>query len=799
MIRNYIKIAFRNFFRNKLNSFINLLGLSLGLAACILITMYVSHEKTYDQFHDEAERIFKVAGEFKMQGSSTLRMSNFSAVVGPQLKEKSPYVEDAFRYHVSRDPVTITLGESESQIFYEKKLFAADSNFFSFFSFDLIKGSPSEALVAPMSAVLAASTAEKYFGTADPIGKQISIKQDSTYNFTVTGIAKEFPTNSSIKPDVIISMSTLSLMKETKDIMDEQLFQGGSFKTFLRLNQVSKKASIQDIALKLDRLSYEKSTTTYLLEPFTESYALARDTGRFDYLNVFPIVAFLILILALTNYISLTTARASKRSKEVGVRKISGANRSGLALQFYIESAIFVSISFVLGLCMSYLFKPSFLQLLDIEISNSFFLDSKFILALSGLFVFTVLISGVYPAMVLSSFNPIKNFRNKLNKNSGSVVVRKVFTTLQFSIAVVLIVCGIVMGTQLGFMSEKDTGLDRSNLLIIPIEKTMNSNTNAFRNDVEKIPGVEETAIAQYGIYDPYGMFFITPPNKDESFPLVTFSVDENFINTLDISWYLEPKELNPTVENGKIIINEKSISEYGLLPDPRGEKLAIGNQSLEIVGVVKDFNYTSLENPINPLAFFVNTKASSNKYATTYGQAKMYIKYKRGISISDLISQVESRYISFDKTASFSYEFMDDVFDANYRAERQLSFIFYVFIVLALVIAGLGLFGLVAFALEQRVKEIGIRKVLGASISEIIMLVSKDFLALVLLAILIASPIAWYFSDSWLNYFSYRIDVPWWSFAIAAAMALVIAFLTMSFQATKAAIANPVDSLKTE
>lgn len=798
MIRNYIKIAFRNFWRNKLNSFINLLGLSLGLAACILITMYVSHEKTYDQFHEDSDRIFNVAAKFKIQGS-TMRMSRFSAVVGPQLKEKNPYVEDAFRYHISSDPVTIKPSKSGNETFYEKNLFAADANLFSFFSFDLLEGNASDALEAPLSVVLTNETAKKYFGDTNPLGKQISIKQDSTYNFTITGVVKDFPTNSSIKADVIVSMSSLSVMKETKDIMEEQLFQGGSFATILKLNQLDKKTEIQNTALKLDRLSYEKSTNTYELEPFTEAHALNTDTSRFNYLNVFPIVAFLILILALTNYISLTTARASKRSKEVGVRKISGANRNSLALQFYIESAIFVTISFVLGLFISYMFKPAFLQLLEIEISNAFFFDTQFIIALVVLLIFTVVVSGIYPAIVLSSFNPVKNFKSKINKNSGSVVVRKVFTTLQFSIAVLLIVCGIVMGTQLDFMRNKDTGLDRANLLIVPIEKTIKSNTNAFRNEIEKIAGVEQTSIAQYGIYDPYSIFFISPPDKDEDFQLVTYSVDEHFISTLDISWYLEPNERNALIDNGKIIINEKSISEFGLLPDPRGQKLSIGNQLLEIAGVVKDFNYTSLENPIKPLAFFVNTKAASNQYAGTYGSAKIYIKYKKDTSIPSLISQVESRYGTFDKATSFSYEFMDDTFDAIYKSEQQLSFIFYVFIVLALIIAGLGLFGLVAFALEQRIKEIGIRKVLGASISEIIVLVSKDFLVLVILAIIIASPIAWYFSDGWLNSFSYRIDVPWWSFAIAGIVALVIAFITMSFQATKAAIANPVDSLKTE
>ncbi len=798
MIKNYFKIAFRNFWRNKLTSFINMVGLSLGLATCILITMYVSHEKTYDQFHTDADRIFKVTAKFKI-GGDNIGMSRLSAVVGPQLREKAPNIDDAFRYYTSSDPITVRTSKASSEIFYEKNFLAADENLFSFFSFDLVKGNPSDVLKAPFSVVLTSETAEKYFGNVDPIGKQIIMKQDSTYQFTVTGVMKDFPTNSSIDTDLVVSMSSLASMNKTKDLIEETLFQGGSFVTFLKLNTLAQKKDIEATALQLDRSSFEESTNTYSLDPFTESYALNANTGRFDYLNVFPIVALLILFLALTNYISLTTAKASTRSKEVGVRKISGANRKSLAMQFYIESAIFVTFSFLVGFSISFLIKPYFLQLLEIEIDNAFFLNLKFIIAVTILFVFTVLVSGIYPAMVLSSFNPIENFRNTLIKNSGNGSVRKVFTTLQFSIAVLLIICGVVMSTQLDFMRSKDTGLDRSNLMIIPVEKTIQTNTAALRNNMENIAGVKETSLTQYAVYDPYNIFFVNAPDVDNSFQLITFNVDDNFINTLGVSWYLEPKERKPLIDNGKIIINEKTISEMGLLPDPRGQKLSIGNQSLEIAGVVKDFNYTSLENPIQPLAFFVNDKTTSNLYPETLGSAKIYVKYEEGTSIPNIISQLETTYKTFDTTTPFSYEFMDDTFDALYKSEEQLSLIIYAFIALALIIAGLGLFGLVTFASEQRIKEIGIRKVLGASVSEIVLLLSSDFIKLVLLAILIAVPIAWYFADSWLNYFAFRVDMPWWSFVIAGVIAITIALTTVSFQAIKAAIANPIKSLRTE
>ncbi|MEM6515507.1 MAG: FtsX-like permease family protein, partial [Bacteroidota bacterium] len=675
----------------------------------------------------------------------------------------------------------------------------ADANLFSFFSFDLIDGEPSRVLEQPMSIVLTASTSQKYFGNVNPIGRQLKIKQDSTYNFTVTGIMKDFPTNSSLNADMIVSLTSLSVMKETKALLSTDYFQNGSFATFFKVDDLDNISSIEETALKLDRLANSESNTTYQLEPFEDMHSRNTDTGRFDYLKVFPIVALLILVLALTNYISLTTARAARRAKEVGVRKISGASRKNLIVQFYIESSVFVTLAFALGVIISIALKAKFMELLQLEIANSFFLNKEFIFTLLVIWITAVVISGIYPAMVLSSFNPVKNFKLKGFENKGSVPVRKVFTVFQFSIAVILTICGIVMGSQLEYLQKKDTGLDRSNLIIMPLERTIQTNTAALRNQIEQIPGVEGTSATQYAIYDPYSIYFVSPPEQDQDFQLVTFSVDENFINTLGVSWYLKPKERKALIDNGKIIINEKTIAEYGLNPDPRGQKLSIGNQTLEIAGVVKDFHYTSLENPISPLAFFMSSEAASNKYAEVTGSAKIYIKYKDNIALPDLLDKIESTYKTYDKATPFNYEFMDDTFNAIYKSERQLASIFNVFIVLALLIAGLGLLGLITFTSQQRVKEIGIRKVLGASVAEILALLSKDFMKLVLLAILVALPIAWYFSDSWLNYFAYRINVPWWSFVLSGGIAILLSIVTLSFQGIRAAMANPVKAIRSE
>lgn len=798
MIKNYFKIAFRNFWRNKLTSFINLVGLSLGLAACILITMYVSHEKSYDHFHKDSERIYTIVGKFKI-GDDDIRMTRLSALVSSQLKENDPNIEDAFRYYEHNQPVTIKTSVASSETFSENSLASADANLFSFFSFDLVRGNATEVLKAPFSVVLTNETAEKYFAKANPIGKQLTITQDSTYTFTVTGVMKDFPTNSSIKTDLIISMSSLSSMKETKQLVTSERFQGGSFATYLKLRDITKVSAVEDTAMKLDKLSDEESTTSYALELYTDAHAQNADTGRFDYLKVFPIVALLILILALTNYISLTTARAGTRSKEVGVRKISGANRRSLALQFYIESGVFVSISFLVGIAISSIFKDRFLALLNIEIDTTFFFNKSFIAALISLFIFAVFVSGVYPAIVLSSLNPIKNFKNKLAKHTGSVSVRKVFTTFQFTIAVLLIICGIVMSTQLDYMRTKDTGLQRSNVMMIPIETSIMNNATALRNEVKNLSEVAQTTVAMNKMYGGYSIYFASKENSDESYSVSTFNVDEHFINTLGVSWFLPPKERTTFSENKKVIINQKTIGELGLKPDPRGEQMSFGSQFFEIAGVVKDFNYTSLEIPIKPLAFFVSSETSANENMMGTFSTCLYVKFHDEVALPALLTKIETIYTSFDETTPFTYQFMDDAFDTLYKAEERLSSIFYIFMVLALVIASLGLLGLITFASEQRVKEIGIRKVLGASISEIVVLLSTDFIKLVLLAILIAVPLAWYFADSWLNYFAFRVDMPWWSFIIAGVIAITIALTTVSFQAIKAAIANPINSLRSE
>ncbi|WP_298898552.1 ABC transporter permease [uncultured Psychroserpens sp.] len=798
MIRNYIKIAFRNFWRNKLNSVINLVGLSLGLTACILIAMYVSHEKSYDRFHKDADRIFSLIGKMKY-GEHSVEMSRQSPIVAEQLKENDPNVIASLRYYEGSTPISIKTDIASNEIFFENGLSGTDGNFFSFFSFDLLRGNPESVFDIPFSVVITDLMAERYFGKVSPIGKQIQLKQDSVYQFTVSGVMKSTPTNSSIKGGLITSVETLSLMKETTSITQSKLFQGGSFITYVKLNDINKAVAVGQTAVRLNQQGSPDSKNKYFLRPFTEIHSYETNTGRFDYLKVFPLVALLILILALTNYVSLTTAKAVTRAKEVGVRKINGASRKTLAIQFYIESTIFVTVSFIIGLLISFGLKDSFADLLSIKIGTDFFFNPMFLLTLIVLLILVIIVSGIYPAIVLSGFKPVDNFKNKLQKNTGAIAIRKTFTIFQFTIAVLLIICGIVMKSQLDFMRNKDSGLQRSNIVMVPLNKNMKTNAKAFRNEIKKIPEVTQTTAAQFKMYGGYNMFFTSMPDSDKDYTIITFSVDEHFIETLGVSWHIKPENVSSFSTDNKIIVNQKTITELGIHENPIGKKLSFGNQFYEIVGVVKDFNYQSLETPIQPFAFFMLSETSADENLIGLDNSCLYVKYAENTALPKLLGKIETTYKNFDSESPFTYEFMDDAFDKLYKSEEQLSFIFYISIMLSLFIAGFGLFGLISFTSEQRIKEIGIRKVLGASIAQIVLLLSKDFIKLVLIAIVIALPLAWYFADSWLSYFAFKITIPWWAFVLSAMIAIILSIVTLSLQSIKVAVRNPVDSLKTE
>lgn len=795
MITNYIKIAFRNLKNNSLYSLLNIGGLSLGLTACILITFYVAHENSYDKFHSDADRIFSVYAKYTM-GGDTIRMTNLSSVSAGLIENNDPQVEAAIKIKQQYNPVIITNTKNQAQ-FIEKEFLYTDATFFDFFSFNLIKGNPSEVLKAPYSLVISEEMATKYFGNNDPIGKSLSVKIDSTYLFTVKGVMEKTPSNSSIKADFIASSSSLNSMKEAFYDMRSQSFQGGSFATYVKLNNPGDIEAVQGSMNALSKKANKESTDQYFLSKITDTHLNSEALTNIKYVKIFSFVAILILILALINYISLSTARSSARSKEIGIRKVNGAGRLSVAFQFFVESAVFVVISFMLAVILSLLISTWFFSLLEIDIDPGFFQHPIFILLIVSMLMFTILVAGFYPAVVMSSYKVSEALKGKL-KNDQSIRVREVFTIFQFVIAVVLIIGGIIIHQQIDHLRTIDTGLDRSNIMMVPLQPSIGQNHKVFKTRLQELPEIQKLAAANYPLYQGTDMFFVDEKSGDGQIALPILSVDDEFINILDINWKIAPVNTVAITREKKVVINEAAISKLNLDPNPLGEQITFGNANYEIAGVVKDFHYHSPNQNVKALAMFVSSSGETSGGFNASASC-LFIKYNPGTDLSQLIASVESIYKNYDQDSPFEYQFMDDAFDAMFKSEMKLSRVLNVFLGLILFIAGMGLFGYATFSAQQRKKEIGVRKVLGAKVTQITVLLSADFIKLVVIAIIIAAPIAWYAMQEWLQDFVYRIEVKWWVFALAAFTALIIAFLSVSFQAIKAATANPIKSLRTE
>lgn len=800
MFKNYLKIALRNLQKQKLYSAINITGLAVGLAVCIMIMLYVTHEMTYDRFHANAKRMYKLQASIKM-GGKTMNMDYMSLAAGPLVKEAQPAVQDYMRTLSYFKPVSVNNPLSPNAKFIEKNLLFADPGFFNFFSFKLLSGDRQTALASPFSVVISQDMAKKYFGDSDPIGKTITLRTDSAYNYQVTGVAENNPSNSSIEYSFIASVSSLMATKEAKLYTGQQELGPGSFSLYLLTKNNADTArlvhGLQAMVSKKEKAEHGYETH-FKLSSITDLHLHNNfgDSSNIKYLKIFPLVAVLILLLALVNYMSLTTARATLRAKEVGVRKVSGASRKSIAAQFYVESGLYSCLAFVLGYLLCYMFKPWFLNLLDLKIDNSFLYSPLVLTLLFALLLLTALIAGIYPSVILSSFKLVITLKGKMSRQTGGTAVRRVFTTLQFAIAVGLIICGIVIDRQLYYMRHVDTGMNRENVVMIPIGKSFGNNYTAFNKDVNALAGVTDVATSHYAMFGGYDMYFMEGKTKDQSIALSALSVDRHYLTTLGLKWKYAPLPNADIAGESKVVLNEQAVKKFELTGNPVGQYLKNGDQRILVTGVVKDFNFSALNSPIEPLGLFV---AADTLNAWSRVGANLFARIKPHTNLPSLISNIQSLYKKYDNDTPFSYTFMDDAFNKQYKAEDRLASIFSTFTYITILLATLGLFGLAAFTIEQRTKEIGIRKVLGASLSAITTLVSKDFLRLVVLSVVIASPVAWWAMHNWLQNFAYRITISWWVFAAAAFIALLTTVLTVSYHAIKAAIANPINSLRNE
>lgn len=802
MIRNYVKIALRNLVRHKAYATINIGGLALGITVSLLILLFVVHEHSFDRFHTNADRIFRVYNRMRF-GEQEIQTDRLSARFGPAVRDANAGVLDVVRIGYTQGRVVIKT--SPERKFFEDKFIMADPSFLRIFSFPILIGSTQTALTQPMTVLLTERTAERYFGREDPIGKPITF--NNKLLFTVTGVLKNPPSNSTVQFDFVASLQSHPAVERLREgfikdddvSLNSQYIQGGNFQTYFLLRSPTDTTQILRTLPALIKASGASSKgNTYIIDPLTSIHLGMNfgDTANSRYITIFLAIAALTLLLALINYMSLTTARATQRAREVGVRKAMGAARRELAGQFYGESVVTTLIAFGLAIGLVQILRPLFYQLLQLTIDSSFIYSPAFGLAALGLLIGSVLISGSYPALLLSSFNPVNVLKNQLAPGRGGPTVRRVFTVVQFSVSIGLIGCSILIYQQVQHLQNRKLGLYKDRVMTVPLDASLAAHYRTFKHDLRQVPGVERVAAASSVLYKEGGsIYFTQSPATQKDISIHVLSVDDQFAETLQIPWKHQPDPVQLAAPN-TVVLNEIAVRKMGFGDQPLGQKLTFGTSKSEVVGIMRNFYFTAIDDSNAPLALFV-AKDTASAMASNGGS--LYIRIQPGADLLQTVDRIEKLYQQLNAEKPFEYYFLDQTFNMIYKSEARLAVLFGIFTAFALFIACLGLFGLAAFMTEQRTKEIGVRKVMGASVASLVKLLSFDFLKLVGVAIIIATPIAWYAMNRWLRDFSYRIDISWWIFALAGGLALSIALLTVSFQSIKAALANPAKSLRSE
>ena len=793
MIKNYLKIAFRNLWRHKAFSFINIMGLAVGMTAFYLIFLYVKFELSYDSFNTKADRTYRIVCDLKTP-TETINANGCSWAVPSHLSLDFPEIESFVR--LSNASLLVRKGDIK---FQEDNTLFADSSFFKIFDYKLLKGNPATALKNQLSIVLSETAAKKYFGDANPIGQNVLLTADG-FNATITGVMQDMPENSQIKADMLVSMTTLT-QKFNPDL-DNQWGNYGSY-SFLLLkpgtNAKNLEAKFPAFLEKRngDEMKKMQMYPTLLLEPLRDVYLRStRDsskTGNITNVYIFSIVAVFILLIACFNFVNLTTARSAERAKEVGIRKVVGAAQSQLARQFIGESIILCLIAFILSVILSALLIPVFNQLSGKIVSHHIFSHASYLLVLFFTAIAIGVLAGIYPALVLSSFQPITVLKGRFATSLKGILLRKGLVIAQFAISIGLIIATIVVYNQMNFMRSQDLGFNKDQKMIIDTHG--DSSKITFKQSISSLPNVISTAMAGSvpGGGNPGAYSQIENKKGDMQIAnLDLYFVDYDYIPQYKMKM-LAGRAFSRdfgTDTTEAMIVNEAAMKLFGY-SDPNeivGRKFDQWGRKGMIIGVVKDFHFRSLQEVIKPLSMriepngcdLVSVNVSSNNLPST-------------------IAAIENKWKTIIPNRPFSYYFLDEFFDKQYRSEDRFGKLFLNFAILAIFISCLGLLGLASYSTTQRTKEIGIRKVMGASVANIVNLLSKDFIKLVFIAFFIAAPIAWWFMHKWLQGFAYRINISWWIFLVAVLLAVLIALITVSFQAIKTAVANPVKSLRTE
>lgn len=815
MIKNYLKLAYRNLMKHKVFSFINIFGLAIGLTCCMLISLYIYNELSYDSYHKNIKQLYQLGTTFIKDGNED-RTANTPALMAKTMQMEFPEIEKSTRLvKAFLDDKTLfqyTGPNGDMKSFYESRGYLADSNFFQLLTYNFVDGDPLTALVNPLSIVLNEDIAKKIFGKESAINKVIHISSTTNgdHDYKVTGVFAPAKSPSHIDARFFMSMKGGN-MAEFADITD--LATNNMFFTYLILKPGCDPKTLERkfpefiekyAGKNLKAMGFYKKQFLTAVKDIHLDAKLSNNVtpgGSATYLYILGSIALFTLLIACINFMNLSTARSSKRSAEVGVRKILGAMKSGLIRQFLGESIIMSLIAFVIALILTELLLPLFSIFAGRELYFSFSQHALLLISFFVLSIITGLISGIYPAFYLSSFKPVKVLKGRFTNSLAAVSLRKSLVVFQFVISVVLIVASVVIFNQMHYLRTTDLGFAKDQQIIIPMRsENAKKIYPALKNKIQSNSDIDHVGATLYypGLVNPSDMGLYTEGRSMNEAKNVHMNwVDNSFLQTLEIKplagRLFSPEFPGDTLE--RIILNASAVKELGFASADK----AVGSYvyfdwqgksyKYEIVGVVKDFHFQDLHVPILPYGFELNNRKSYN-YIVAHARLK---------DIPGILKTLEADWNNLNPNEPFEYSFLDEEFQKNYVAEERLTAIVGYFTVIAILISCLGLFGLGTFSAEQRTKEIGIRKVLGASVSGIVALLSKDFLKLVLIAIVIASPIAWWAMNKWLQDFAYRVSISWWVFVIAGIAAILIALFTISFQAIKAAITNPVKNLRTE
>ncbi len=803
MLKNYLKIAFRNLFRNKSYSFINIFGLAIGLTCTILIGLYVIHEFSYDKFHENGDRIYRVVESYNSEHEETWYATTFSALA-PTLKSEFPSIKRVTHVYPTNGLVT----GGDNQKYQEDTIIYGDSAFFEMFSFPLLAGDPASVLNQPLTVVITESVAYKFFGDQNPIGESISFKgQRSTLDFEITGVAENPPSNSHIQFEYVFSYESLRNLRP----WEYNKWYYPPMYTYVELASNESKSDLISAfpSFQEKYVGAEAHLRNLDLQPI-DKIRLHSDyqnelstTSDITYIYLFSAIGIFILLIACINFMNLATAKSMKRSREVGMRKTLGARRKQLIWQFLGEAFIITSISLTLAFLITEIALPYFNSISGKELTLGALGTVTWALSIAGVILIVGLIAGSYPAFYLSSFKPITVLKGiKDTSRSSDSFFRKGLVVFQFFISTGLIFGTFIVTQQLDFLQNERLGFNKEQVAIIPVRETTDQfNIKSLKEEILRIPGVESAAAVSGvpGISSGIHAFGAVPDdNKTDTLGIMTITSDHSFVETLQLN-LLEGRDFSETFstdETQAFIINQTAAEKFGW-DNPVGEELTLRfyvenlvEKKGTVVGMVEDFQYHSLHSDIDPILIQV--------FSATFYHDYLAIRFTSD-NLQASLQDVEEKWSAFNPDRPFEYTFLDDTFDSMYKAEQQLSMIFNMFAVIAIAIACLGLFGLASYSTERRLKELGIRKVLGASATDILTLLSKDFLKLVVIGFLISVPFAIYFMNKWLQNFSDRIEINFGLFFFVAVVAMSVAIIAVSYQSIRAAVMNPVDTLKTD